>query len=283
MKQRSLGRVSRGLCWWICGSIWLCGNAREASGDSEKIAREPGSQAVFLFEYEPLPGQQAQFEAGYRRHLEWHRKAEDSIDWLAWYVATGPRSGRFIDGALDLSFSDFDARVEPAADRADFAHNVAPFARLVSRSVYRWRRDLGTAEEPTAESPAKMAEVSRVIVGPGQAAGFEERLAALRSTWGTEAKAPVYRWYQLVSGGEQPSYLLWIDREHWAEVATPDKSGQQGFRDVGLRDVGLRGERSLEPTTRGLDLLMMLSETIERLHTETWIYRQDLSYFAALP
>ncbi len=55
-------------------------------------AQEPATGG-FLFTYRLHPGQTAEFEAGYRSHLEWHRERGDSLTWLGWTVLAGSRPG----------------------------------------------------------------------------------------------------------------------------------------------------------------------------------------------
>src|SRR5262245_50158225 len=95
----------------------------------------------------PNAGMDADFEAGYRRHLEWHRAHRDPWTWHGWTIVSGERLGLFVDATVDRTIEEVDAPVAPAEDRADNERNVAPHARFVSSSLYRLRPDLGS--EPT--------------------------------------------------------------------------------------------------------------------------------------
>ena len=37
----------------------------------------------------PLPGRDSAFQAGYRRHLDWHRQNKDPWYWYGWWVVMG--------------------------------------------------------------------------------------------------------------------------------------------------------------------------------------------------
>src|SRR4051812_24549663 len=91
----------------------------------------------------PKEGMQNDFEAGYKRHLEWHAAQPDTWSWLGWSIVTGDRIGTFIDATVGHEAADFDAPVAPAADLADNVKNVLPYGRLVTSAIYRERRDLG--------------------------------------------------------------------------------------------------------------------------------------------
>lgn len=110
-------------------------------------APRDGDRIAQVAIWRPKPGQQAAFEEGYRRHLEWHRRAGDPWSWHGWYVVSGPRDGLFIDATLDRTWADFDAAVQPAEDAADNARNVEPFAdfQVAYRVAQLAELGLGTA------------------------------------------------------------------------------------------------------------------------------------------
>jgi hypothetical protein len=59
------------------------------------------------------------FDAGYQKHLAWHRAHQDPLVWYGWTVTHGPRMGMFIDGTFGAPFAAFDQRVAPADDAKD--------------------------------------------------------------------------------------------------------------------------------------------------------------------
>lgn len=233
-------------------SMLFCGSW---AGDAQQPA-DPGraarGSAAFLFTYRPKPGHEADFDEGYRRHLAWHARAGDPLAWYGWYVTAGERLGVFIDGSFGTTFGAFDARVDPAADAEDFARTAGPFADALSRSVYRLRRDLSTAEPLESRTPPAAFDVVHIVARAGQQPRIERTLSALKARAGRERAAPRYAWYSLVVGGEQPSYLLLIPRERWADYdpeSTPDVEV----------------------------LLAALGDAPRRAWSERWTYRPDLS------
>ena len=82
------------------------------------------------------------FDAGYQRHLEWHRAHADPWIWHGWTVVTGERLGMFVDATIDRTPAEIDSPVAPAEDQADFLKTVAPVGQLVSSAIYRSRPDL---------------------------------------------------------------------------------------------------------------------------------------------
>ena len=199
------------------------------------------NEAAFLFSYDIKPGMQADFERGYERHLEWHRKAGDPFAWYGWYVVTGDDTGRFVDGTFGLSFADFDDRVSPWEDMQDAVENVSPYVEPVNRSVLRLRGDLSSGFQLQKRSPSRMIEVTTFEVRAGRESEFE---AAIRSA--SAEGASTATWYELVSGGDTPAYLRMIPGDGFAM-----------YKDVRVLGAGI---------------------SVITAHSETWLYKENLSY-----
>jgi len=152
---------------------------------------------------QPKPGQDAQFEAGYERHLEWHKKAHDPWTWYGWSFVLGDRLGQFMDGTFGHAMANFDAAVQPAVDRADNDLNVAPHADFLSHGIYK-RLDAAGAGAPLPDITPFIA-LSTYLIAPGEEQAFERVLAAQRSKAGQDAR---FTWYRLQIGGQAPQYVL---------------------------------------------------------------------------
>ena len=64
----------------------------------------------------PHDGDTVDFEAGYIRHLEWHRQARDPWAWYGWSVWAGERQRWFIYATFGHAASSLDSSVAPADD-----------------------------------------------------------------------------------------------------------------------------------------------------------------------
>lgn len=241
----------------MIGANGVPARAQEAEGPAE-AASGPTGPAAFLFAYHIKDGMMAQFEEGYRRHLEWHREHGDPLPWYGWYVTSGDRPGLFIDGTFGISFQAFDERVEPRADFADMMETTLPFVTPAFFRTYRLRPELGTGQPLEDRTPTRSVQTFHFAVSPGMEPAFEAWAARIREAAGSS----VLTWYELVAGGEHPSYMLHVSRAGWADVgAGPgflatilgDDRGRAGTGTDGLEGV-LRGIRS-----------------------EVWTYRPDLS------
>lgn len=185
----------------------------------------------------PKEGMQADFEEGYKRHLAWHAAQPDPWSWLGWTIASGERFGTFVDATVDRTATDLDAPVAPAADAADNAKNVIPYARIVSTSIYRERPDLGTS--PTSDLKARLLSMITVDVQPGAEARFESQLAK------TKPAAVVF---ELVNGGDLPRYLLFVPATKMSEIVAGSPAlPRELARRITVETVRFRPDLSYEP------------------------------------
>lgn len=220
-------------------------------------AQEP-TTAGFFFAYEP--GDRESFEAGYRRHLDWHRSQEDSLSWFGWDVIVGPRPGLFVDGVFGVPFRVLDARVDPAGDQADAAENVLPHADPVSREMVALRPELSSATPLREGAPTPFVQVVRYAVDPAGIETVEAALAALREEASGGALLP-YTIYERVAGA-RPGFVLMIWRDRLATFDEHARNPDRAFhRIVGER---IRVDGSESP--------------LEAASSEIWLYRRDLTY-----
>jgi hypothetical protein len=170
----------------------------ETVGDPDApTGRGPYARIAIL---RPLNGHTVDFEAGYIRHLEWHRQARDPWAWFGWSVAFGERQRWFIYATFGHSAASLDNPAAPAEDEQDNILNIAPHAEYMGNAIYEYLPGLsrGTAEpQPTAR-----LELTIVDLVPGAAKAFEAALSASQSTLQGETL-----WYRMVAGGSVPRYV----------------------------------------------------------------------------
>lgn len=221
------------------------------------VAAASGGAAHF-FIYKPVPGVEQKFEAGYQRHLDWHRQHGDPLAWYGWTVEDGERDGYFIDASIGEPFAAFDHRVDTAGDGADFKANAAPYATPMGKPTYELLRAVSFGTPLEDLRPSKRMQVTTVMIRPGHEQAFEQALSVARRVLAGTPGAPAHTWYRLVTGGEGSQYLLLVAREDWASF--------DAFR----RDVPalLAGDA---------DALRAFSEAVRATHTEMWRYRAELS------
>ena len=104
----------------------------------------------------PRGGRTVDFEAGYIRHLEWHRQARDPWVWYGWSLWASDRQRWFVYATFGHSAASLDSPVAPADDERDNVLNVVPHAEFVGNALYEYLPALsrGTGV-PSADRPAR--------------------------------------------------------------------------------------------------------------------------------
>jgi len=171
----------------------------------------------------PHDGQTVEFEAGYIRHLEWHRQARDTWAWYGWTIWAGERQRWFVYASFGHSASSLDSPVAPTDDERDNISNVTPHAQYLGNALYEYLPALsrGTGEP----QPTPRLEFTTVDLVPGAAKPFEAALVAEQSTLGGETL-----WYRMVAGGASPRYVRLRPRPSLSAII--DGRGEQALPDV---------------------------------------------------
>ena len=144
----------------LVGTALLVGGLVPVSLDAQT---EPGPYARIAV-LRPHDGQTVDFEAGYIRHLEWHRQAGDTWVWYGWTVTFGDRQRWFVYASFGHSAASLDNPVPPAEDERDNVLNVTPHAQFVGNALYEYLPALsrGTGvPRPTARLELTTVELVR--------------------------------------------------------------------------------------------------------------------------
>ena len=171
----------------------------------------------------PHDGDTVDFEAGYIRHLQWHRQAKDTWVWYGWTIWAGERQRWFVYATFGHSAASLDNPVAPADDERDNISNVTPHGQFLGHALYEYLPGLsrGTGEpQPTAR-----LELTTVELVAGAEKTFEAALGAEQSRLQGETL-----WYRMVAGGTAPRYVRLRPRPNLSaildgrsEQALPDK------------------------------------------------------------
>jgi hypothetical protein len=205
----------------IVGAALLVGAASPARLIAQtQSARGPYARIAIL---RPHDGDTVDFEAGYIRHLEWHRHARDAWVWYGWTIWAGERQRWFVYATFGHSSASLDNPVAPAEDERDNISNVTPHAQFLGSALFEYLPGLsrGTGEP----SPTAKLEFTTVDLMPGAEKAFEAALSAEQSKLQGETL-----WYRMVAGGAAPRYVRLRPRpslsallDGISERALPDK------------------------------------------------------------
>jgi hypothetical protein len=200
------GKIVKHRWLWIVGTVLLLlfvtqtGRGPEAQtgqGQNAQAGRGPFARIAVL---RPHEGRAVDFEAGYIRHLQWHKQAEDTWVWYGWSIWAGERQRWFVYATFGHSAASLDNPVAPVEDERDNILNVLPHAEFMGNALYEYLPKLsqGTGEpQPTAR-----LEFTTVDLVPGAARAFEAALSAGQATPQAETL-----WYRMVAGGAVPRYV----------------------------------------------------------------------------
>lgn len=148
----------------------------------------------------PHDGDTVDFEAGYIRHLEWHRKVNDPAVWYGWTVWAGERQRWFVYATFGHSAASLGNPILPADDERDNIVNVTPHARFVGSALYEYLPALSRGTG--VPSPLARVELTTVELLPGSEKAFETILGAQQPALRGETL-----WYRMIAGGTGPRYL----------------------------------------------------------------------------
>src|SRR6266852_1778333 len=99
---------------------------------------EPGPYARIAI-LRPNDGQTVDLEAGYIRHLDWHRQAGDTFRWYTYAVwASTERQRWLIYATFGHTAAGLSNPVSPAEDERDNLINVLPHAQFLGNAVYEF-------------------------------------------------------------------------------------------------------------------------------------------------
>jgi hypothetical protein len=171
-----------------------------------------------------LDGHSVELEAGYIRHLEWHRQAKDTFGWYSYSVwASTERQRWIIYATFGHTAAELSNPVSPAEDERDNLINVLPHAQFLGNWVYEFLPTLSRGNG--VPTPALRAEYTTVELNLGAGKAFEAAVATEQSKLQGETL-----WYRLVAGGAMQRYVRLRPRaslaailDERADQALPDK------------------------------------------------------------
>jgi len=176
---------------------WIFALLLVATSLVAQTEKGPYARIAFL---QPRDGDTVDFEAGYIRHLDWHRHAGDTWVWYGWSIWAGDRQRWFVYATFGHTAASLDNPVTPADDERDNISNVTPHAHFAGSALYEFLPALSRGMgEP---QPTARLEFTTVDLESGAQKAFEAALAADQPQLQGETL-----WYRLVAGGRAPRYV----------------------------------------------------------------------------
>ena len=180
----------------LVGTALSAQNVARAAGQNDRADR-PFARIAIL---RPHDGATVEFEAGYIRHLEFHRQAKDTWTWYGWTIWAGERQRWFVYATFGHSAASLDTPVPAAEDERDNVANVTPHAEFAGNALYEFLPALSRGTG--VPTPTARLELTTVDLHSGSGTDFERALGAVQSTLQGETL-----WYRMVAGGTAPRYV----------------------------------------------------------------------------
>jgi hypothetical protein len=201
-----------------------------------------------LVVWQPKPGMARDFEEGYKRHLDWHRRNRDPWTWHGWMISSGDRGGFFMDGTFSHRWTDLDSPVQPAADSADNDLNTVPYGDVRTNATYE--AVLGEVTPQLLTAPILTLYHFNLV--PGATAEFESLMA-------TELRKPgATRHALLRPANGAAEYVLLVPADKPSDFGVQSEFVRRALENV-------RQKSRANPVIAGF-------------RTESARYRADLSY-----
>ncbi len=228
------------------------------------MAQAPAGAIVRVAVWKVKAGMGQQFEAGVKKHNQFHVKANDSVPLETWEITSGEHAGNFLRIVSRPNWTAYDTETyDPVADAADTAANLDPY--MEGGPVEWWSLMPEASRGPMNAGPSAMDEVIFFHLNFGHSQEFVTLIKKVTEAANKTSWSENYYWYALENGGEHPTFALVIPKSKMADFEDP----QVTFPAMLEKAFG-RGEA--EMIHHGLD------KAIHCEHSEIINYRSDLSY-----
>ena len=158
-------------------------------------------------------------EAGYIRHLEWHRLAKDPFSWYSYSVwASTERQRSILYATFGHTAAELSNPVSPAEDERDTIINILPHVEFTGNAIYEFLPSLSRGTGVPTPTPRAEFMTVELKYGAGQA--FEAVLAAEQAKLQGETL-----WYRLAVGGNAPCYVRLCPRASLAAILDESVDG----------------------------------------------------------
>jgi hypothetical protein len=215
MKRHWMGILGAVLAALFMAQALRRSSAQTKAGADAQGERGPYARIAIL---RPNDAETVDFEAGYIRHLDWHRQAKDAWSWYGWSIWAGERQRWFVYATFGHSAASLDSPVNPPEDERDSLLNVMPHAQFLGSGLYEFLPAISRgAGEPQATG---RLEFTTVDLMPGAATAFETALHAEQSSLRAETL-----WYRMIAGGTVPRYVRLRPRVSLSAILE-DRAGQ---------------------------------------------------------
>jgi len=181
------------------------------------VSAEPPSVARMVF-FQAKPGAKAQMEEAIKKQMDWRREQNDNWGWLTWeYVSD--EAGRYAVATFGHAWQDYDQpKVSPLVEEV-FQGALATLCLTPVVIQYFDHLEEVSALGTVKETP-NIAEIAVFQVQFGKTAQFYEAVRQFHHALRKARSPQRYEWFELLSGGEEPQFMLFLPGRNWAAFDT---------------------------------------------------------------
>jgi hypothetical protein len=250
----------------LCVASSFAQSGSSAGPTTQEINAQNANNVCRVYFSMPKPGEGPQYEAGRKKHMQFHREQKDTWTWNTFAIETGDNAGMYVTSTCGHAWKDFDeweARMGKA-DTADGTTNLTPHVQSGRNSFYVYRSDMSLA--PANQPTAPMTAVTVYNLHPGAGPDFMAAIKKINDALLKQADWPkTSGWLQLANGGEGPTFVLLSNRKNWADFAPLPKTTADVLNDTYGKETADQIQKTIRDSTA-------------HLYTEAATYRADLSY-----
>ena len=221
-----------------------------------------------MIHVKPKAGMKDKWEEGAKKHMAFHADKGDPWTWIAWEIVSGENVGDFVIGSFEHKWADFDNM--PVSGQEDEAHWQKNVGLYTESENIKYIADLMEHSVPPAEGtpPAKLVTLVTVHAKPDKVEAYLNAVSKIPQALAKAGSDTKYYFSRAVTGGRQPSFIIFFPRQSWAEM------GPTPFRKM-LEEAYGRVEAE--------SILRALNEASYDRRTTILAYREDLSYMPSSP
>jgi hypothetical protein len=184
---------------------------------SRMVYAETPSVARMVF-FHAKPGAKAQIEEAIKKQMDWRREQKDDWRWLTWeYVSD--EVGRYAVASFGHAWQDFDQpKISPFVEEV-FQGDLASLCLTPVVVQYFDHLEEVSALGASKETPT-VAELAVFQVQFGKAVQFYEAIRQFHRALQKAGSPERFEWFELLSGGEEPQFMLFLPRRNWAVFDT---------------------------------------------------------------
>lgn len=194
----------------VFATIGLMSSGTIVSGETLSVAR--------IMFFEAKPGLHLQMEEAIKKQMEWRREQKDDWRWVTWEYVSG-EGGRYAVATFGHAWQDYDqAKISP---RVDEVSQEALAGLSVTPVLIQYFDHLEEVSAfGTATGIPSMAEIGVFRVQFGKTAQFYEAVRQFHHALQKARSPERYEWFELLSGGEEPQFMVFLPRGNWAAFDT---------------------------------------------------------------